>query len=273
MSSYAEVTNDLSSYFVELNFDQDVDRIEERQLNFRCGEYRQRADAHTGLMVWYRDFCKHPRECPICRERKEQVMRERLTGLLGKGVRVMSHTEDIASMTRQHGAANIINLPGKADNWLIIQTSDETLGQELTPELIEQIIPYAVPPEGRRVSGKLGKGTVPKLEDDREREPITQRAWVYEQEITNELRETIEEVTIEETLHLDPKTAEEAQWAVYEVEEKAVEVAARYGVKILFLYTEVNMIYLSRLDWSKRREWLNRRKNAPVKSAISGRNL
>lgn len=245
---------------MDINWEQDVDHIETRpQRNFVCGEIHKYLNPHTGKYVWERRTCKKYRTCPICKAQKQKAFSEEFAPFVNDPtIRVIAHSDNIKEYNDIYSER--IHVPkGGGEYFSIIRTDDPSIGQPLTQEMLNEISSYAVAPKGKRISGNLGKKpSVPgqtKSEDDFPDE-ITRRVFKYCDSEGNNCEDKqviakIEKETLAETDDLDPKDSYQVQDAIYVREQKTVEVAKRYNIEILFLYTETIIVYANRIKWKE----------------------
>lgn len=234
---------------------------------WQCMEYHSGIDPHTGRRISQKWTCKDPHTCPFCRKAKQQELRERLTPLLDNNtIKVqLIPLSQRDSVNKTYGTDIVLHLPGLDECYTLVNDPDAP-GIDFNADMLEVLVEKAVPPKGKRISGNLGK---PKKEpmpvtetqqDESDRGEVSRSVFKFVDDngdnVTDkELIEKIDQAVIEETQDLDPKTIEEVQNCLYLLEEKTIEIAARYEVQILFLYTENTLVFINRIDWKGRKEW------------------
>lgn len=258
----------------DINWDSHVDHIEERtQRHYTCGEYRRSVDQHTGKITWVRWFCKKYHTCLTCKAHKQKTLTDQLTPFLNDpNIRVIAHSDDIKEYNDTYPER--LHIPkGEGEYLSIVRTDDTSIGQPLTREMLAEISNCAVAPKGKRISGNLGKSasvSSKKQETDFPDE-ITRRVFKYCDSEGNNCEDKkvisqIERETEKETSDLDPKDCYQVQDAIYVREQKLIEVAKKYNIEILFLYTETIIVYANRINWQKD-------KNAPIRPPVPTPNV
>lgn len=246
---------------MEINWDQDTDRIDRPVKKvYTCGEYQRKIDPHTGKVTWTRWYCRKYHTCPHCKGMKQKALTEKLTPFVNDpNIRVIPHSDDIKDYNDTY--AERMHIPrGDGSYYTVVRSTDSSVGEPLTKEMLSEISNYAVAPQGKRISGNLGKqASIPggnKQQDDDFPEEVKRRVFKYvdEDEKNFEEKKVISQIEKEldkETADLDPKNALQVQDAIYVKEQKLIEIAKRYNVEILFLYTETIIVYANRIQWKE----------------------
>lgn len=237
-----------------------------------CGESRPKLNPKTGLWKVNPWLCHDYRNCENCKGLKQQANKIFLMELLQQGnMRYLPSTLDTSILNKQFGVNEVKHYP-QSDGTLysVIHTTDESIGIPLTTEIIEQLALKSIPPDGKRLSGKLGSKPTPLKEPTEENTAIesveVRTVRILDKNgnpVVRQIVSKLEREVTKNTMDLEPKTVEELQQAIIQVEEEMVKVAQSKGYETLFILTEVNYIKRDEIKWGERKEWLKNSQLTP----------
>lgn len=209
--------------------------------------------------------CKHYRECEQCAKWKCQQEEEILKGFVGSTRLLIVDIKEEKNITRKYGKENIRRIPIEDNKTAFIIKTDEEVGDWLSHRDCERLSQHAIPSDGRRISGRLGKApTAPKGEPNEPLELETDNVECHHREFRvkfdskiegapkdyNELRKMYQEQV--EILD-NPASSEGAlQQAILIVENKIESICLMYGMSFYFLSKTITRVKLSEVEW----KWL-----------------
>lgn len=267
MESTLEFTND-----VPFSLTSDEASKDTSHPKVLCGESRPKLNPRNGLWRVNPWLCHDYRDCDNCKGLKQQANKVFLMELLGQGdMRYLPSTLDTSTLNKQFGVNQVKHYP-QFDGTLcsVIHTTDTSIGIPLTVEIIEQLALKSIPPDGKRLSGKLGSKPTPPKEPTEENMAIesveVRTVRILDKNGNPVIRQIVSKLEREvtrNTIDLEPQTVEELQQAIIQVEEEMVKVAQSKGYETLFILTEVNHIRKDEIKWEERKEWLKNSQLTP----------
>ena len=144
-------------------FDPDAERLAERRaLRLKnCGKLAPRINAEEKGFKWYPFYCNNYRECPKCRDRRANEMREDIErALYSDSVFYIVTTEEISSEITQDLPKSDYKRFPMGDGKVALFSSDPFPGGEKLDKLSVAYLPWTeivTTPSGSRISGSLGK--------------------------------------------------------------------------------------------------------------------
>lgn len=268
-----EITDD--EWFKDIDFDS----LQYPKPTYVCGEFHWQINPENGLHACSRWFCKDPYNCLDCYEIRYQDILEQLKGIAElDNVRLIKTDRTV---TGEYGKKRCLNLPSSDGIYSLVQTEDESIGIPFKPEMVNDLAKLAIPPKGKRISGSLGKKPAAPKSVPVATEEVNCLVWKVTSSngdslSNDEQKQVMSKVNIavlEQSLNILPKTVEDVQAAVKVVENLTTKEVLALGYDILFLYSARTPIIENKIDWSKRKDYLDQlkeRHNASPKPPLSG---
>jgi hypothetical protein len=211
-----------------------------------CGQtFALRPNPLTGLWSRVRYYCGYVRECPICRERKAEKVRQELLagGVAGLYVKVCDE-EEAKALCELVGTENYRRFPMEDGYTIVYRDPEELVGGQSWSDSNIDLYELVVAPEHKRVTGKLGKKPTAKKD-------ITLKLKSFvAPKVTLAEWEQITKKVFKLTQHFNPTTGETLQRALENraglVEDRLKELGKHYWTQ-----TTKEGVNVAEIRWAK----------------------
>ena len=220
-------------------------KLEKRQLRQQriahCGEaYGRYMDPQTGKLTHGVYHCGVWRECPSCFDyRKNKLRGAAHRAILDarkadkKLKLVQADKRTVDKLTRGVDKSKYARYPGDDfDTLLIVEDECSSTGDVVSYDDVSELDwdTLAVTPEGRRMSGKLGRENAAPSDDVMK---VKVTSFVLHRDTTKQQEKAALEATLKATAHLQPTTLAEVQKAVKTRHSVFVRELIKAGGKML----------------------------------------
>jgi hypothetical protein len=208
--------------------------------------------------------CKHYKDCHRCGSYKKQEESKFLTLFIDTTRYTEVSPDEKKKLVRKYGSDNVRCIPLDNGQVGIVIKTDDDVGEVFTNDIKNKLVDNCIPTDGRRISGKLGKASVPvqpemswdEIEKQAE-DPVIQCHY-REMEIKYDSKDEgapgnsdeLTEMTRNEVeIYESPDTEEKLQDAQYLCEQKVSEICERYGMSFNFLVRKIDNLRISDVNW------------------------
>lgn len=230
-------------------------RLERAAYCFANFRHRSRND---GAYYMFAKPCGEYRVCERCRKYRAKQFKERAercewmamskSGCTRRAYVIYASPVQARSIIRKQGKEWVFAIPRATDVFMIVASESE-MGEQLDSAMIDSIdwTTLCITPEGKKVSGMLGKKPTAKPESDG---VVTIQCFVPSG-ITLEAEAHAEEMAVRETSYLNPKTLAELQEALNIRQRALIAQVTKHGGKIVAYTQKREHVKLSDIDWTK----------------------
>jgi len=216
-----------------------------------CGHWYTYLDYATGSFRHRQHFCGL-KDCPVCGARRGETLRKRVESADDALTVTLSHSE-ATLLVRTLGRSNYLRLPREDNDIIIFVPSDDT-----DPEILSQARPVSETtfdwtevqnsPNGRIISGSLGKKPEPEPEEPVKTVSFVATTYTFDSEEDRNKARTQQILAIADTFDLDPLKPSQIQSAIYHremaFENRLNDAGITYSTTVMYLTEKLSLI-----DW------------------------